>query len=243
VQGSNRLIPATSSFINHQATAETRVARCEHDKQPTDMEVKLKKGQKKVSVNNPFSLYRIMREILKRENEIGQAQEHFWIVGLNNAKKILYIELVALGSANMAVIKPREAFRMAIYKLAVEVILVHNHPSNEVEPSEQDQDTTDHFIQAGKFLNVEVIDHIILGDDDYYSFVDDGLFDILKKSKKYILPFELEEKAHKKGLKEGEKKGKEEKALEMAKAMKEKGVDPKIIKEVSGLTLKKIKDL
>jgi len=54
----------------------------------------------------------------------------------------------------MTNIKPREAFRMAIYKLAVQVIMVHNHPSGDVAPLNEDQDFTDHFIQTGKFLKV-----------------------------------------------------------------------------------------
>ncbi|WP_133511162.1 JAB domain-containing protein [Candidatus Thiosymbion oneisti] len=87
------------------------------------MEIKLSK-QQKITVTGSEDIYLIMRQILRRENKIGQGQEHFWMVGLNQANKILYIELVALGSSNMANINPREAFRMAIYKLAVQVIMV-----------------------------------------------------------------------------------------------------------------------
>jgi len=134
------------------------------------MEVKLSQKQK-VTVNSAEDIYPIMRQILRRENKIGQGQEHFWMVGLNQANKILYIELVALGSANMANINPREAFRMAIYKLAVQVIMVHSHPSGNVTPSYEDQDLTDHFIQAGKFLKVEVIYHLIIRDETYYILI------------------------------------------------------------------------
>jgi len=178
------------------------------------MEVKLNK-QQKVTVNSAEDIYPIMRQILRRENKIGQGQEHFWMVGLNQANKILYIELVALGSANMASIKPREAFRMAIYKLAVQVIMVHNHPGGKVTPSYEDQDLTDHSIQAGKFLNIEVIDHLIIGDETYYGFVDSGIFKKLQASEKWVLPYKLKERyrdegiqlGKEEGLKEGEKKG------------------------------------
>ncbi|WP_207787663.1 hypothetical protein [Candidatus Thiosymbion oneisti] len=64
------------------------------------MEVKLTKKQK-VAVKGAEDIYLIMRQILRRENKIGQGQEHFWMVGLNQANKILYIELVALGSTNI----------------------------------------------------------------------------------------------------------------------------------------------
>ena len=210
------------------------------------MEIKLDKN-KKVKVTNSADIYPIMREILHRENKIGRAQEHFWMVGLNQANKILYIELVSLGASNRAAIQPREAFRLAIHKLAVRVILVHNHPSGELEPSEPDQDLTDHFIQAGRFLNVEVIDHLIIGEEIYYSFVDSGLFAELQESKKYVLPYELEEKARKEGLEigkeKGVKKGKEEKAIEMAKVLKQQNVETSIIAKASGLPENEIEKL
>jgi DNA repair protein RadC len=169
------------------------------------------------------------------------------MVGLNTVNKILYIELVSLGASNRAAIKPREAFRLAIHKLAIRVILVHNHPSGELEPSEPDQDLTDHFIQAGRFLNVEVIDHLIISEKTYYSFMDSGLFVKLQESKKYVLPYELEEKAKKEGIdigiEIGEEKGAKKKTIEMAKTMKQKGIDHPTIKEISGLSIKEIQEL
>jgi DNA repair protein RadC len=177
-----------------------------------------------------------MREILLRENKISRAQEHFWMVGLNQANKILYIELVSLGATNMAAIRPREAFRLAIHKLAVRVIIVHNHPSAELEPSETDQDLTDHFIQADRFLNVEVLDHLIISEKTYYSFVDSGLFAKLQESKKYVLPYELEEKAKNEGIDIGFEKGKIEKAREIARELKAQNVEISIIVKISGLS-------
>ncbi|WP_133512575.1 JAB domain-containing protein [Candidatus Thiosymbion oneisti] len=214
------------------------------------MEVKLSK-QQKVTVNSAEDIYLIMRQILRRENKIGQGQEHFWMVGLNQANKILYIELVALGSANMINIKPREAFRMAIYKLAVQVIMVHNHPGGNVTPSIEDQDLTDHFIQAGKFLKVEVIDHLIISDETYHSFVESGIFKKFQASERWILPYKLKERyrnegkkeGKKEGLKEGEEKGRKEEKIEMAKAMKRKGMDIQDIEDISGLTIEEIQKL
>ncbi len=194
------------------------------------MEIKLDKN-KKVKVANSEDIYPIMKEILLRENRIGRAQEHFWMVGLNQANKILYIELVSLGASNMAAIRPREAFRLAIHKLAIRVILVHNHPSGELEPSEMDHCLTDHFIQAGRFLNVEVIDHLIINEQNYYSFVDSGLFAELQESKKYVLPYELEERARKEGK------------IEMARELKQQNVEISIIVKSSGLSKDEIEKL
>jgi len=119
-------------------------------------------------VSGSEDIYLIMRQILRRENKIGQSREHFWMVGLSRANKILYIELVALGASNMTNIKSREAFRMAIYKLAVRVVMVHNHPRGNGIPSADGQDFTDHFIQAGKFLKVEMIDYLIISHEIYH---------------------------------------------------------------------------
>uniref|UniRef100_UPI000B7C8359 JAB domain-containing protein n=1 Tax=Candidatus Thiosymbion oneisti TaxID=589554 RepID=UPI000B7C8359 len=186
---------------------------------------------------------------------IGQGQEHFWMVGLNQANKILYIELVALGSSNMINIKLREAFRMAIYKLAVQVIMVHNHPGGNVTPSIEDQDLTDHFIQASKFLKVEVIDHLIISDETYHSFVDSGIFKKLQASERWILPYKVKERIKKEGKKKGkekglhegiqlgEEKGRREEKIEMAKTMKRKGMDIQDIEGISGLTIEEIQKL
>ncbi|WP_133510673.1 JAB domain-containing protein [Candidatus Thiosymbion oneisti] len=226
------------------------------------MEVKLSK-QQKVTVKGSEDIYLIMRQILRRENKIGQGQEHFWMVGLNQANKILYIELVALGSSNMVGINPREAFRMAIYKLAVQVIMVHNHPGGNVTPSIEDEDLTDHFIQAGKFLKVEVIDHLIISDETYHSFVESGIFKKLQASERWVLPYKVKKRIRnegkeeglkegkeeglqlgekigkEEGLKEGEKKGK----IEVAKALKQKEISITIIAETSGLSIEEIKKL
>jgi len=126
-------------------------------------------------------------------------------VGLNQANKILYIELVALGASKMTNIKPREAFRMAIYKLAVRVVMVHNHPSGNVIPYADDQDFTDHFIQAGKFLKIEVVDHLIISDELYHMLCRFGYFKRLQDSKKYVFPYMLEERARRQGKEEGKK--------------------------------------
>ncbi len=206
------------------------------------MEIKLNKKQK-VKISSSKDIYLIMRQILRRENKISQSQEHFWLVGLNQANKILYIELVALGSSNMTNIKPREAFRLAIHKLAVQVVMVHNHPSGEVAPSVMDKDFTDHFIQAGQFLKVEVVDHLIISDKTYYSFVDSGVFAELRASKKWVLPFELEENARSEGIEIGEEKGRKEEKIEMAKLMKKDKKSTEEIQKYTQLSLEEIQKL
>ncbi|WP_279381433.1 JAB domain-containing protein, partial [Candidatus Thiosymbion oneisti] len=136
---------------------------------------------------------------------------------------------------------------MAIYKLAVQVIMVHNHPGGNVTPSYEDQDLTDHFIQAGKFLKVEVIDHLIISDETYHSFVDSGIFKKLQASERWILPYKLKERyrseGKKEGLDEGIQFGEKKKAVEMAIALKQQNVEISIIAKASGLPEKEIGEL
>ena len=136
------------------------------------MTVRLTKEQK-IRVLNSQDVYNIMQQILLRENKIRRAQEHFWIVGLDNKNKILFIELIALGAQNRLDASPPDIFRMAIYKLALKVIFVHNHPNGDVSPGRSDKKTTERLIEAGELLNISVVDHLIISETKYVSFMDE----------------------------------------------------------------------
>ena len=135
------------------------------------MTVRLTKEQKR-KILNADDLYNVMQQILLRENKIRRAQEHFWIVGLDAKNKILFIELISLGGHNRMEVAPADIFRMAIYKLALKVILVHNHPSGNMTPSRSDIKTTERLIEAGELLNISVVDHLIISEKRYFSFLD-----------------------------------------------------------------------
>jgi len=134
------------------------------------MNVRLTKEQK-IKVLNGEDLYKVMRQILMRENKIGRVKEHFWVVGLNNDDRIMFIELAALGSTKATVIKPPEIFRMAIYKLATHIILVHNHPSGKLEASTADLVLTEKLKKSGEFLEIPVIDHLIISEKGFKSIM------------------------------------------------------------------------
>jgi len=138
------------------------------------MTVRLTKEQK-IKVLNSEDVYKIMQQILLREKKISRAQEHFWVVGLDNKNKILFIELIALGAQNRLDATPPDIFRMTIYKLAVKVIFVHNHTSGDVTPGKADIKTTQKLIQAGELLNIQVIDHLVINETKFLSFADKGL--------------------------------------------------------------------
>ena len=91
---------------------------------------------------------------------------------MDSKNRILGFIEVSVGSLNVSIVHPRDVFRAAVIQGASAVTIVHNHPSGDPTPSREDHDTTKRMVQAGKILGIRVLDHIIIGDDDYYSFAD-----------------------------------------------------------------------
>ena len=206
------------------------------------MNVRITHAQK-IKVLNSEDIFKIMQQVLLRENKIRRNQEHFWIVGLDQQHKILFIELISLGAVNAVQVKPREVFRMAIYKLAVRMILVHNHPSGETNISANDRDITDRLLKSGELLGIQVIDHLIITEQSYVSLADEGVMQILRDSGTYQL-IDQEKAQMQQWRAEVEKeKAIHERSLEIAKKMKADGQDDKIIRKYTGLSQKDINAL
>ncbi|MCZ8354782.1 MAG: DNA repair protein [Cyclobacteriaceae bacterium] len=174
--------------------------------------------EQKIKLLNADDVYSVMQEVLLREEKIDQEKEHFWIIGLASNNMIQFIELVSLGSVNATLVEPMNVFRVAVMKGSVKVILVHNHPSGELNPSEGDQDLTDRLIQVGRILHVFVIDHLIISTESFYSFADTGLLSELEESIKWVPQYELVER-----IREEEKKIREEAVRVAALENLEKG--------------------
>ena len=83
--------------------------------------------------------------------------------------------LVSKGSLNTSIVHPREVFKDAIKDAAASVILVHNHPSGDPEPSQEDLEITKRLVKAGRILGIKVLDHLIIGNNCYFSLADKGL--------------------------------------------------------------------
>lgn len=210
--------------------------------------------REKIKVMNSNDLFKIMQSILLREQRVDQDREHFWTVCLNRANVIMNIELVSMGNVFSTGVLPMEVFSIPLQKRSVNLIIVHNHPSGELTPSTADIDVTDHLYQVGKFLNVPVLDHMIISKQGYFSFADDGLLGEISQSLKYVPVYMQKQKALKEQRKEFEKEskkntakahkqGQKDKAEEMAKVLLEKGVDIETIAEASGLSKAAVKRL
>lgn len=143
------------------------------------MNVRLRNNEK-IRVLNGVDLYEVMARVLRRSHKIDQKKEHFWIVGLDVTQEILFIELISLGTYESTYSDPMEIFSLALNKKAYQVVLVHNHPSGTLKPSESDRLTTHKMVHIGRFLNVPVWDHLIITEASYYSFLDSGLLEQLE---------------------------------------------------------------
>ena len=102
-------------------------------------------------------------------------QEEFRVLFLNTQNAVLREHVVSRGILDASVVHPREVFRLAIAENAASVLLVHNHPSGDPTPSQEDRDVTRQLTDAGKVLGIPVLDHIVVGDARYVSFVESGL--------------------------------------------------------------------
>lgn len=101
--------------------------------------------------------------------------EEFWAVFLNQSNKVLYQTKLTQGGINESIVDVRLLFRTALEHFATGVIVAHNHPSGNLKPSQMDLNITKKIVQAGNVLNISVMDHIIVGQNNYFSFANEGL--------------------------------------------------------------------
>ncbi len=102
-------------------------------------------------------------------------KEYFKVVFLNTKNEIISYETISIGSLNASIVHPREVFNRAIKKSSASLILVHNHPSGNPNPSKEDINITKRLIEAGNIIGIEILDHIIIGDGIYYSLKENSI--------------------------------------------------------------------
>ena len=101
-------------------------------------------------------------------------REVLGILNLNSQNQVINMNIVSVGTINSALVNPREIFKSSILSNACAIIAIHNHPSGDVLPSKEDILFTSQLVKVGKMLGIEVIDHIIVGEDKYYSFFENN---------------------------------------------------------------------
>jgi DNA repair protein RadC len=130
----------------------------------------LEADEESFDIKNPEAVFKLMSSSIK-----DKAKEHFKLILLNSRNKKIGISTISIGTLTTSLVHPREVFKDAITHSAASVILAHNHPSGDPEPSEDDLKITRKLVESGKILGVEVIDHIIIGKTNFYSFREKGL--------------------------------------------------------------------
>ena len=119
-------------------------------------------------LNTPLKIFEFYK------SKITNDQEQFYCIYLDASKKVIEEKLLFIGTANYSLVHPRDVFKEAYLLNATGIICVHNHPSGEVKPSKEDINLTIRLKEIGVLLGIRVIDHIIIGDDKYYSFLENG---------------------------------------------------------------------
>ena len=104
------------------------------------------------------------------------AKEQFVVILLNNKNKVIGTEVVSEGSLSSSVVHPREVYAPAILHHAAAIMVAHNHPSGDPKPSIEDKEVTRLLLRSGKVLGIPMIDHVIIGDGNYYSFLENEAF-------------------------------------------------------------------
>lgn len=118
-------------------------------------------------VTSPEDIANIFIPILRDE-----IKEKFIVVCLNTNNKIIKYEVISVGSLNSSIVHPREVFKVAIDNNSANIIVLHNHPSGNTEPSKEDINVTKKLIEAGKLLEIQLFDHIIICGDTFTSMVE-----------------------------------------------------------------------
>ena len=121
-------------------------------------------------ITNSIDVVKIMKQDLMDLNH-----EEFWIIILNRANYVLRKNKISSGGISGTVADPKLIFKSALDHSGSSIILVHNHPSGNLQPSQADISLTKTLKEAGKFLEIPVLDHIIVSDNSYFSFADEGM--------------------------------------------------------------------
>ena len=120
---------------------------------------------KNIVIKSPRDIFPLLKEKINNFHK-----EHFIVTSLDSRNKVISIDIISIGTLNSSLIHPRETFEIAIKNHAAGIIICHNHPSGELKPSEDDLLATKNMINAGKLLMIEVVDHLIITKDEYFSF-------------------------------------------------------------------------
>ncbi|HBE45050.1 MAG TPA: hypothetical protein DDW17_06280 [Deltaproteobacteria bacterium] len=121
-------------------------------------------------ISSPQKVAKLISTTIK-----DKAKEHFKLILLNSRNRVIAVNHISTGTLTASLVHPREVFKEAIRHSVASVIIAHNHPSGDPEPSEEDVRMTKKLVEAGKLLGIEVLDHVIIGRNRPFSFKEKGM--------------------------------------------------------------------
>ncbi len=137
--------------------------------------MEIKTNIKNAFLSDPATVFTAIQKLWKEFPEYEKARENFFTLYLNTKNKLLCVELHSQGTIDSGYIYPREVIRKALFCNSSAIILVHNHPSNSNIPSKLDISITAKLKEACKIMDIDLLDHLIISDDNkYYSFQNEG---------------------------------------------------------------------
>jgi len=135
------------------------------------MRIKVSDKLKKEPVKDAKIISNILINVLRSEQKEDRAKEHFWGIYLDARNIIKRIELIHLGTLNACLAHPRDIFKPAISSSAASIIMLHNHCSGSLDPSQDDVEMTKRIVKAGEIMGIEILDHLIINEQGkHYSF-------------------------------------------------------------------------
>lgn len=123
-------------------------------------------------LNSSTEVYEVVKKCFNPDTFLFQ--EQFIVLMLNNSNKVLGFYPMSIGGLSSTIVDIRLIFSTAIKTLATSIILAHNHPSGSLQPSQADKNITQKVKEAGQLLDIRLLDHLIVTDESYFSFADEG---------------------------------------------------------------------
>lgn len=140
----------------------------------TALEIGRRRASQKIPekpvISNSHNAYQIFRNHLS-----DLRTEEFWAAFLNQSNKVIHLAQLTQGGINQSIVDVRILFKTALDHFSTGVVIAHNHPSGNLKPSREDIEITQKIREAGKLLNIQLLDHLIITQNSYFSFSDDGL--------------------------------------------------------------------
>lgn len=126
----------------------------------------------KIPVQTPREVAKVFHDVLLLEDPVDREKEHFYVMHLDIRSQVNLVELVSMGTLTSSLVHPRETFRRAVMHGSAAIIVAHNHPSGQSDPSDEDSRVTKLLFEAGRILGIQMLDHLIFTPSQFFSFRD-----------------------------------------------------------------------